>query len=118
MAAPRFPCSPSEASAEGSVVSIDCGFPIPRRSFLQAGAALAAASCLPAAVSSASDVDEHRLLALPGRTPLLGHVVDPGQAFALHDAPKAMPEISFENGDGETRTFADFRGKVVAARFP
>ncbi len=33
--------------------------------------------------------------------------------FAIHDAPKPVPEISFENGDGEARTLADFRGRVV-----
>ena len=33
--------------------------------------------------------------------------------FAIHNAPKPVPEIRFENGDGEARTLADFRGKVI-----
>ncbi|APH74929.1 TlpA family protein disulfide reductase [Aquibium oceanicum] len=33
--------------------------------------------------------------------------------FAIHDAPKPVPEVRFENGDGEARTLADFRGRVV-----
>lgn len=31
----------------------------------------------------------------------------------VHATPRPVPEITFENGDGEPMTLADFRGKVV-----
>ena len=31
----------------------------------------------------------------------------------MHDSPKPLPEIQFENGQGEGMSLADFRGKVV-----
>jgi thiol-disulfide isomerase/thioredoxin len=34
-------------------------------------------------------------------------------AFSMHAAPRQLPEIQFENGEGETMSLADFRGKVV-----
>jgi thiol-disulfide isomerase/thioredoxin len=33
--------------------------------------------------------------------------------FVMHDAPKAVSAISFRDGGGQTRTLADFKGKVV-----
>lgn len=33
--------------------------------------------------------------------------------FALHESPRPLPEIQFENGQGEATSLADFRGKVV-----
>lgn len=54
------------------MVNSDFGFPIPRRRFLQAGAAFAAASFLPPGISSAAGVDERRLVVAPGRAAMLG----------------------------------------------
>jgi thiol-disulfide isomerase/thioredoxin len=33
--------------------------------------------------------------------------------FAVHDSPRPVPEIQFENGQGEALSLADFRGKIV-----
>jgi thiol-disulfide isomerase/thioredoxin len=33
--------------------------------------------------------------------------------FALHDSPRQLPEIQFENAQGKAISLADFRGKVV-----
>jgi thiol-disulfide isomerase/thioredoxin len=33
--------------------------------------------------------------------------------FAVHETPRPLPEIQFENGQGEAMSLADFRGKVV-----
>jgi thiol-disulfide isomerase/thioredoxin len=33
--------------------------------------------------------------------------------FALHESPRPVPEIEFENGQGEAMSLADFRGRVV-----
>ena len=33
--------------------------------------------------------------------------------FAMHESPKPMPEIRFEDGEGNEKTLADFRGKTV-----
>jgi thiol-disulfide isomerase/thioredoxin len=33
--------------------------------------------------------------------------------FAVHESPRPLPEIQFENGEGEGMSLADFRGKVV-----
>lgn len=38
---------------------------------------------------------------------------DPPGNFAVHDAPKAVPAIEFQDGDGRQRRLADFHGKVV-----
>ena len=35
------------------------------------------------------------------------------RSFDLHDAPKTLPVIRFQDGDGQSRTLADFKGKVV-----
>jgi thiol-disulfide isomerase/thioredoxin len=34
-------------------------------------------------------------------------------AFSMHPAPRPLPEIRFENGDGEAMSLADFRASVV-----
>jgi FtsP/CotA-like multicopper oxidase with cupredoxin domain len=49
-------------------------FSIPRRRFLQAGAAFAAASFLPTGVSTGAGFDERRLTVAPGRAAMLGKV--------------------------------------------
>lgn len=41
-----------------------------------------------------------------------GFAGPPGN-FVLHDAPVAMPELQFADGEGKPRSLADFRGKVV-----
>jgi len=33
--------------------------------------------------------------------------------FAMHETPRPMPEIRFEDGEGNESTLADFRGRVV-----
>lgn len=38
---------------------------------------------------------------------------DAPQKFALHPAPKPVPEIQFQDSDGKNLTLVDFRGKVV-----
>lgn len=35
------------------------------------------------------------------------------QKFAIYETPKSLPEIRFEDGDGQPGTLTDFRGKVV-----
>jgi len=50
------------------------------------------------------------LLALVGS--LQGAGAQPA-GFAVHESPRPVPEIRFENGEGETVSLADFRGKVV-----
>jgi thiol-disulfide isomerase/thioredoxin len=37
----------------------------------------------------------------------------PAQNFVLHDTPMPLPELQFTDGEGEPRSLADFRGKVV-----
>lgn len=37
----------------------------------------------------------------------------PSRDFVLHDAPVAVPELQFSDGEGTPRSLADFRGKVV-----
>jgi thiol-disulfide isomerase/thioredoxin len=44
--------------------------------------------------------------------------IEPAEAqapagLAVHESPRQLPEIQFENGEGETMSLADFRGKVV-----
>lgn len=36
-----------------------------------------------------------------------------GRNFIVHDAPKPIAAIQFENADGQPRSLADFGGKVV-----
>ncbi len=38
---------------------------------------------------------------------------DSKASFVWFDAPRALPEMRFETGGGETLTLADFRGKIV-----
>ena len=38
---------------------------------------------------------------------------DAPQKFALHPAPKSLPEIQFQDSEGRTLTLSDFRGKLV-----
>ena len=38
---------------------------------------------------------------------------EPGRNFIIHEAPKPIAAIQFENADGQPRSLADFRGKVV-----
>jgi thiol-disulfide isomerase/thioredoxin len=33
--------------------------------------------------------------------------------FAVHESPRPLPDIQFENGEGDAISLADFRGKVV-----
>jgi thiol-disulfide isomerase/thioredoxin len=35
------------------------------------------------------------------------------QGFAVHPEPQALPEVTFDDGDGAARSLADFAGKVV-----
>lgn len=37
----------------------------------------------------------------------------PPRNFVLHDAPVAVPNLSFADSEGKPRTLADFRGRVV-----
>ncbi|MGH6899662.1 MAG: TlpA family protein disulfide reductase [Geminicoccaceae bacterium] len=37
----------------------------------------------------------------------------PPPAFSMHAAPRPLPEIRFENGEGKAMSLADFRGSVV-----
>jgi len=37
----------------------------------------------------------------------------PPQGFVVHDAPRALPEVSFRDADGDTVRLADFRGRTV-----
>jgi thiol-disulfide isomerase/thioredoxin len=37
----------------------------------------------------------------------------PPQKFIVHDEPKALPELSFNDADGRPKNLAEFRGKVV-----
>src|SRR3990170_7497736 len=37
----------------------------------------------------------------------------PVAKIALHKSPRAVPAIRFQNASGETRTLADFKGRVV-----
>lgn len=41
-----------------------------------------------------------------------GYAGPPGN-FVLHDTPVAVPELQFADGEGKSRSLADFRGKVV-----
>lgn len=38
---------------------------------------------------------------------------EPGRNFIIHEAPKPIAAIQFENADGQPRSLADFRGKIV-----
>ena len=36
-----------------------------------------------------------------------------GPGFVVHDSPRPIPELTFEGGDGQSISLADFRGRVV-----
>lgn len=38
---------------------------------------------------------------------------EPPQKFAVQETPQPLPEIQFQDGDGQPKTLADFSGKVV-----
>jgi thiol-disulfide isomerase/thioredoxin len=38
---------------------------------------------------------------------------EPPKNFVLHDAPKPVAAVAFENGQGQPQNLADFKGKVV-----
>jgi thiol-disulfide isomerase/thioredoxin len=38
---------------------------------------------------------------------------NPPPAFSMHAAPRPLPEIRFEDGEGKAMSLADFRGSVV-----
>jgi thiol-disulfide isomerase/thioredoxin len=38
---------------------------------------------------------------------------EPPANFAIHDTPQPVPDISFQDGNGQPRTLAAFSGKVV-----
>lgn len=40
-------------------------------------------------------------------------VVESPKGFAVHESPRSIPDIPFENGDGEPMTLADFHGRVI-----
>ncbi len=46
-------------------------------------------------------------LALPA------HAAEPPANFVVHDVPKLLPEVSFADGDGASRTLTEFRGRTV-----
>lgn len=55
-------------------------------------------------------------LSLAGALFMLGHPVLAAETppnIAMHEAPKPMPEIQFQDGEGQPRTLADHLGKVV-----
>jgi len=52
----------------------------------------------------------------PGAVPAAGPAAEPNDGtavMALHDAPRALPELRFKDGSGELASLADFRGKLV-----
>jgi thiol-disulfide isomerase/thioredoxin len=57
-------------------------------------------------------------LAVAIALPALAVSIQPTRAqapagFAVHESPRPLPEIQFDNGQGEAMSLADFRGKVV-----
>jgi thiol-disulfide isomerase/thioredoxin len=38
---------------------------------------------------------------------------EPSRNFIIHEAPKPIAEIQFEDADGRSRSLNDFRGKIV-----
>jgi thiol-disulfide isomerase/thioredoxin len=50
--------------------------------------------------------------------PALAVSIEPAGAqapteFAVHESPRPLPDVRFENGQGEEMSLAHFRGKVV-----
>src|SRR5712692_8107607 len=44
---------------------------------------------------------------------LIAVAQEPSRNFIIHDAPKPIAAIQFEDADGRPRSLTDFRGKVV-----
>jgi thiol-disulfide isomerase/thioredoxin len=44
---------------------------------------------------------------------VVASATEPPANFAIHETPQPVPEISFQDADGQPRTLADFSGKVV-----
>lgn len=38
---------------------------------------------------------------------------DPPRGFMLHETPKELPDVSFQNGDGQALSLSAFRGKTL-----
>ena len=58
------------------------------------------------------------VIAVSIAVPALAASIQPAGAqapagFAVYESPRPLPEIRFENGQGEAMSLADFRGKVV-----
>lgn len=53
------------------------------------------------------------LLLLGMLLPVLAPAAAEPQGFVVHDLPKTLPDIRFQDGDGRTLGLADFHGKVV-----
>src|SRR5688572_20500737 len=68
---------------------------------------MTAQSCLSKLVPAAAIA----LLALAASIQPTGAQAPTG--FAVHKSPRPLPDIQFENGQGEAMSLADFRGKVV-----
>jgi thiol-disulfide isomerase/thioredoxin len=52
----------------------------------------------------------------PAAVPAAGPAAEPNDGtavMALHDAPRALPELRFKDGSGEPASLTDFRGKLV-----
>ena len=52
----------------------------------------------------------------PAAVPAAGPAAEPNDGtavMALHDAPRALPELRFKDGSGKPVSLADFRGKLV-----
>ena len=52
-------------------------------------------------------------LHLTDGSPGVSALAQRGSVLAMHDAPRALPEIAFEDGEGRKRALSQFRGKVV-----
>lgn len=55
-------------------------------------------------------------LTLAGALFMLAHPVLAAETppnFAMHETPKPVPEIHFQDGEGQARTLAEYSGKVV-----
>lgn len=52
----------------------------------------------------------------PSRAPTTSDkqaAITSSRSFVIHDAPQPLPEIAFEDGNGQALTLADFNGKTV-----
>lgn len=73
-------------------------FPVSRRDFLRAGAGLALTTALPAWPARASAVRAHRIVAAPGRVPLVGGSY-PDTAVWAYNGRVPGPEIRVRQGE-------------------